>query len=1051
MHRTDTPSPPAVPHPSSKALVIAPLFLAAIASTARAQTANVAVDATTVVHQVDEKVFGLNTAVWDGTYSDPQTVSDFQDMQVRFLRYPGGSSSDDFHWKTNTDTAGANAGATDFDTFAASALAIGAQVVITANYGTGTAQEAADWVTYSNVTKHYGFKYWEIGNECYGTWETDAQAQPHDPVTYGTRAAQYIQAMRAADPTIKIGVVADASEDSYQNGYSHVVTNPVTGSNHSGWTPVMLSTMKGLGVLPDYLIYHSYAQNPGSESDATLLQESALVWPAAATGLRAQLTDYLGAAGAGIQLLVTENNSVSTNPGKQSVSLVNGLFMADSVANLMQTEFNSLVWWDMYNGQSTGNNNATSLYGWRMYGDYGVESPQHDRYPTYYVMKLLSDFARGGDTVVKATSDNTLLAAYAVQRLNGSLTLLAINKSPSATYNANITVKGFAPKANATVYTYGIPQDEYSEENVSSPPSSGLISSWENSLDGWVNQSGPDVAANNYGQTGPFAYTLGYSTTTGVTNGSYSLACTTTQAGLGNHAVIINTTSAMGTALSTASSVSFDIYPQASGGTAAVSVYLNGTGIPYVELTPVNLNLNQENTVTFNITAAQRAGISASLGSGDYCQIGINVNATNAITAYLDNFQITSVAAPTPTPTPIPGAASSPDVAVTTISNAGASFTASFAPYSATVISLVGPTAPPVATSQPSSVTVAFSSTAVFSFTASGSPTPTYQWFLNGTAIPSATSSTLVVSGATVANAGSYTCTATNSLGSITSNAATLGVAYTTDPGRLINISTRAQVGTGGNILIPGFVIGGSGKETLLIRADGPALTAFGVSGVLATPSLVVLDNTGATVASNTGWGANTSPTPAQIANIASQVGAFALAANSADCALVVTLDPGQYTVQVSGVGATTGVALAEIYEVTYTDTAHLINISTRAQVGTGGNILIPGFVIAGSTSATLLTRASGPALVQFGVGGTLPDPQLQLLANSTLLGSNNGWHGDLAVSNAAAAVGAFRWPDPSSHDSAILATLPPGAYTAQVSGASGDTGVALVEVYLVP
>ena len=119
--------------------------------------------------------------------------------------------------------------------------------------------------------------------------------------------------------------------------------------------------------------------------------------------------------------------------------------------------------------------------------------------------------------------------------------------------------------------------------------------------------------------------------------------------------------------------------------------------------------------------------------------------------------------------------------------------------------------------------------------------------------------------------------------------------------------------------------------------------------------------------------------------------------------------------------------------------------------MGTGGNILIAGFAIGGTTSRTVLVRASGPALVPFGVSGTLPDPQLQLYSGSTVIESNSGWAGNSEISQSAAAVGAFGWSSPTSNDSAILVTLPPGAYTAQVSGASGDTGVALVEVYEVP
>jgi len=360
----------------------------------------------------------------------------------------------------------------------------------------------------------------------------------------------------------------------------------------------------------------------------------------------------------------------------------------------------------------------------------------------------------------------------------------------------------------------------------------------------------------------------------------------------------------------------------------------------------------------------------------------------------------------------------------------------------------------------PVSQTVASGTTVVFG---ASSNAAAYRWYLNGAplsdggAVSGSTGPQLVITGATAAYAGSYTCVATNGSGSTTSNAATLTVSGTSAVGRLVNIATRALVGTGGNVLIPGFVIGGSGSETLLIRADGPALTAFGVTGALAQPSLVLTAQaTGATLATNTGWGTNTNPAPAQIASVAAQVGAFALTNGSADCAVIVTLPPGAYTVQVSGVGNTTGVALAEVYEVSYTGTARLVNIATRAQVGTGGNILIPGFVIGGSTSKTMLVRASGPALAAFGLSGLLPDPQLSLYRENgnqapTMLATNGGWSGNPLIAAAGARVGAFSWGQAATPDSALLVTLPPGAYTAQVAGASGDTGLALIEVYDVP
>jgi hypothetical protein len=268
---------------------------------------------------------------------------------------------------------------------------------------------------------------------------------------------------------------------------------------------------------------------------------------------------------------------------------------------------------------------------------------------------------------------------------------------------------------------------------------------------------------------------------------------------------------------------------------------------------------------------------------------------------------------------------------------------------------------------------------------------------------------------------------------------------------RLSNISTRAQVGTGGDILIAGFVIGGSGTETLLIRGDGPSLATFGVTGALAVPSMSVFDNTGKVISTNTGWGTNANP--AAIVTAAASVGAFALPSGSADCALIATLPAGAYTVQISGVGSTTGVALAEVYEVKASGT-RLINISTRTGVGTGASILISGFVISGSGSEQLLVRGDGPSLTAFGVSGVLAQPSLSVFNNASMvIASNSGW-GTSAnpslIASTAASVGAFALPSGSA-DSAGIVNLPAGAYTVQISGVDSTTGVALAEVYEVP
>ena len=436
--------------------------------TPAASSAAVSVDATKAVRPVDSKFPGINSAIWDSSFESRTTVTLLNSMQARLLRFPGGSLSDEYHWKTNTNLNNTFQWATSFDDFASIATAVHSEAIITVNYGTGTADEAAAWVEYSNMTKGYGFRYWEIGNENYGTWETDGHSAGHDPYTYALEARNYITKMKAVDPTIKIGVVVTTGEESYVNNRSHPATNQRTGAVHNGWTPVLLTTLKTSNAIPDYVIYHRYEQNAGGESDERLLQ-SAATWKNDAADLRRQLTDYLGSAGNGVEIVCTENNSVSSDPGKQSTSVVNGLFLADAVGNILQTEFNMFVWWDLGNGYTLDKNNSASLYGWRMYGDYGITSTDDEPYPTYHVFRLLSHFAGPSDMVIDARSQSSLLSAYATRRVDGRLSLMLINKSPDQDITAQIAIAGFTPSGSAVVHTYGKGQDEAARTLVGSP------------------------------------------------------------------------------------------------------------------------------------------------------------------------------------------------------------------------------------------------------------------------------------------------------------------------------------------------------------------------------------------------------------------------------------------------------------------------------------------------------------------------------------------------------------------------------------------------------
>lgn len=434
------------------------------------------VNAQTVLETVDPRQFGLNTATWDGSLGASTTLPLLQESGCMNLRWPGGSTSDEYDWTSDP---------TGNSTFRNLATNLGAQVFTTVNYGSGTASEAAAWVLSANKTYNCGFKYWEVGNECYGTWENDTHAIEHDPYTYATNAVAYINAMKAAYPAvpIKVGVVVVPGEDSSVNNTDHSALNPITGETHYGWTPVVLSEMNKLGVLPDFLIYHFYWQYTESgwtyysdspDADQPLLQVAGnpcpsawTDWASAAANLRLQLTDYLGSAGSNIELCVTENNSDSGAMGRQSTSLVNALYLADSTSELMKTEFRSYIFWDLHNGAETDGDFDPTIYGWRTVGDYGVLNGSNVPYPTYYAGKLLQYFARPGDSVVSGTSDNLLLSAYAVHRTNGALTMLVINKDMVTNLTGQIALTNFLPSSSATVQSYGIPQDEAAENNDS--------------------------------------------------------------------------------------------------------------------------------------------------------------------------------------------------------------------------------------------------------------------------------------------------------------------------------------------------------------------------------------------------------------------------------------------------------------------------------------------------------------------------------------------------------------------------------------------------------
>jgi len=325
-----------------------------------------------------------------------------------------------------------------------------------------------------------------------------------------------------------------------------------------------------------------------------------------------------------------------------------------------------------------------------------------------------------------------------------------------------------------------------------------------------------------------------------------------------------------------------------------------------------------------------------------------------------------------------------------------------------------------------------------------------------------------VISG-TPTTDGSYTVaiTVTNTVGSATSyltilistpSGSTSPISTTSSADRLINISSRADL-SGGQNLIAGFVVAGTGSKTLLLRAAGPSLAQFGVVGFMAAPELDLYSASGSVISMNTGWNSS-------LASTFSQVGAFPFSANSDDVAVVISLAPGNYTLHVYDPLGVGGIVLTEVYDADpspLTSPTRLTNISARGPISSGAGALIGGFVVAGNTVKSVLIRGVGPGLAAYGVTDAIPDPELSVYdANGNLVAQNLNWTNQTVtgadqasvtsadITSTDASVGAFALSAQSA-DTALIANLPPGAYTFEVISVSNATGEALGEVYELP
>ncbi|MET0491649.1 MAG: cellulose binding domain-containing protein [Actinoplanes sp.] len=434
------------------ALVLGTVALIGLTTPAASPAAPAAPVAVTVnaragLATVPPTALGINDAIWDANLGTAGPSDLLKSAGVRMLRYPGGSYADIYHWRDHTAPGGYVAPDTDFDTFMASVARAGAEPMIIANYGTGTAEEAAGWVR-SAKDKGYRIKYWTIGNENYGNghygepWEADNHPDK-SPAAYAAGVVAFAEAMRAVDPAIKIGAVL-TTPGNWPDG--------VVGAGDTGtWNAEVLARA---GASIDFVDVHWY---PGGATAADALTKTAHVDDAMYL-LRRQIEKYAGANAGRIGISLTETNvgvGQNTQPG--------ALFLADAYSELLENGVFTVQWWNVHNGIGT----VSTVAGQTDYGDFGLlssgnctaegtvcEPALNTPFAPYHALKLMSAFARPGDQLVRAGTDDPLVAAHAARHPNGDLAVLLLNRDPDNERAVTLDYRGYEP-GTATALTFG--------------------------------------------------------------------------------------------------------------------------------------------------------------------------------------------------------------------------------------------------------------------------------------------------------------------------------------------------------------------------------------------------------------------------------------------------------------------------------------------------------------------------------------------------------------------------------------------------------------------
>ncbi|HEX3776926.1 MAG TPA: carbohydrate binding domain-containing protein [Polyangiaceae bacterium] len=372
-------------------------------------------DLNRVVQKIPD-IYGVNVGLWSPDAIDPASFAAEKQLGLGVVRYPGGLRADEEDWQKTLKAKDFNV---DTDEFLDWCGKLGCSPLFTANVGDGTPELAAAWVKYVNQTrKGPKVTYWEIGNEIYGDWHRFYAKWGKDGGTsYGKAVREFVKAMKAVDPSIKISAV-------WMLGGS--------------WNKTVF---KEVADVVDAVSVHHYAQHAASENDEALLATSAEAGNLIST-VKAQL-DELGVKGKKYEIWLTEWNSVDANPGPQILQHVNGLFIADYLGHLAQSPVRIANLWALYNGRD------------KRLGDYSLLAPNGDpqgfnlRRPSYWAFEMLANSLTG--TLLEGKSDQDQLSAFIAKRADGKVSLVFVNKNFDTDYKTTLNVPGL--KGEATVET----------------------------------------------------------------------------------------------------------------------------------------------------------------------------------------------------------------------------------------------------------------------------------------------------------------------------------------------------------------------------------------------------------------------------------------------------------------------------------------------------------------------------------------------------------------------------------------------------------------------